>query len=129
MSLNEFFSLQREGKLEVGGVRYWVAQERTRSRALRACSLRKAFSALKILARDVGAIGNPALCARSGGLYARNTVPVGKWEAQDGQVVWNAAALAKFGVAEEMVTRAVFAAAGDAWAEQINMRREALLAA
>ena len=34
--LKEFYALQKEGKLEIGGTRYWVAQERTRSQAMRA---------------------------------------------------------------------------------------------
>ena len=125
----ESCSLQKEGTLEIGGARYWVAQERTRSQALRASGLRKAFSALKIIAREIGAVGSPALCSRSGGLYARNTLRIGKWGANEGQVVWNYTALGKLGVADEMVTRATLAAPEEAWSEKINVRREALLAA
>ena len=84
---------------------------------------------MKILARDVGALGNPALCARSGGLYARTTVLVGKWGANEGQVLWKPTALSKFGAADEMVTRATVVAAERAWLDTIQLRRAAIWAA
>ena len=87
--LKGFFGLQTENKLAIGGARYWMPQERTRAQAARASGLRRAFSALKVFAREYPSLGGTALCARSGSLYAKSTVIVGRWDTADTQIMWN----------------------------------------